>query len=86
MASVEQVRAGISLATEKANESIAALQQAASAIEEAQTAFVAASEGSAQDDAEKIQGMFTQMLEDLNNVQNGVTQAISTAEDYANRL
>jgi len=47
MASVEEVRAGIQLANQKAAESIAALQQAGQAIEQAQGALINATQGSA---------------------------------------
>ncbi|GGM75210.1 hypothetical protein GCM10012275_52380 [Longimycelium tulufanense] len=86
MASVEQVRAGISLANDKASESIGALQQAATAIEQAQTAFAAAAEGSTQSDAEQINAMFAQALRGINEVQQSVSSAMSSAESYANRL
>ncbi|SHH00278.1 hypothetical protein [Streptoalloteichus hindustanus] len=86
MASVEQVRAGIALATDKASESIGALQQAATAIEQAQTAFAQASEGSSQSDAEQINGLLQQALQSIGDVQQTVNAAISSAESYASRL
>lgn len=86
MASVEQVRAAITLANDKASESVAALQAAATAIEEAQQAFAAAAEGSAQSEAEQINGLFAQALSDINGVQSSVGAAMSTADSYAARL
>lgn len=86
MASVEEVRAAISQANEKAAESIAALQSAASALEDAQRAFSAAAEGSAQSEAEQINGLFAQALSNIGEVQNSVNAAVSTADSYSARL
>lgn len=86
MASVEQVRAAIALANDKASESVAALQSASTAIEDAQRAFAAAAEGSAQSEAEQINGLFAQALSDISDVQGSVTAAMSTADTYAARL
>ncbi|HEY8373083.1 MAG TPA: hypothetical protein VIL00_10100 [Pseudonocardiaceae bacterium] len=86
MASVEQVRAGIAAATEKINEGIAALQQAATAIEQAQSAFAATAQGSSQSDAEQVQGLLAQALQGINDAQQTASAAISTAESYAARL
>lgn len=86
MASVEQVRAAIALANDKASESVAALQAASTAIEEAQRAFAAAAEGSAQSEAEQINGLFAQAISTISEVQSSVGAAMSTADSYAARL
>jgi hypothetical protein len=86
MASVEEVRAGIQLANQKAAESIAALQQAGQAIEQAQGALINATQGSAQSDAEQASGLLAQAVSTLGDVARNVTAAISTAEGYAARL
>ncbi|MCK2238026.1 MULTISPECIES: hypothetical protein [unclassified Crossiella] len=86
MASVEQVRNGISLATEKAQESIGALQQAATALEQAQNALHQVTQGSSQADAEQAANLLSQAVSSIGETQNQVQSAISTAEGYANRL
>jgi hypothetical protein len=86
MASVEEVRAGIQLANQKANESIAALQQAGQAIEQAQGALVNATQGSSQSDADQASNLLAQAVQTLGDVARNVTAAISTAEGYAARL
>lgn len=86
MASVEEVRAGILLANEKASEGISALQQATTALEQAQGALVMVTQGSAQADADQANGLLAQAARTIGEAQQNVTAAISTAEGYAARL
>ena len=51
MASIEEVRAGINAANDKANESLGALQQAHASLEQAQGELMRVTEGSGQADA-----------------------------------
>jgi hypothetical protein len=86
MASIEEVRAGIGLATDKASESLGALQQAHSSLEEAQGLLMQATEGSAQADAPEATGLLTQAISSITEVQQAVTAAVQAAEGVAARL
>lgn len=86
MASVEEVRAGIALANQKASESVAALQQASACLDEAQAALTTVTQGSAQADAEQANGLLAMAVRTIGEAQQSVSAAISTAEGYAARL
>lgn len=86
MASIEEVRAGIGLANDKASESLGALQQAHSSLEQAQGLLQRATEGSSQADAPEATGLLTQAMGSINEVQQSVQAAIQAAEGVANRL
>jgi hypothetical protein len=86
MASIEEVRAGIALANEKASESIGALQQAHSSLEQAQGALMRVTEGSTQADVNDANGLLAQAVSTVLEVQQSVASAIQAAEGVANRL
>ena len=86
MASIEEVRAGINLATDKAQESLGALQQAHSSLEQAQGLLMRAVEGSSQSDAGEATGMLSQAIGSITEVQQSVQAAIQAAEGVGNRL
>jgi hypothetical protein len=86
MASIEEVRAGIALATDKASESLGALQQAHSSLEQAQELLMRATEGSGQADAPEATGLLSQAIGSITEVQQAVSAAIQAAEGVANRL
>ncbi|GAA2783633.1 hypothetical protein [Saccharopolyspora taberi] len=86
MAGVEEVRAGIALANQKASESIAALQQATLALEEAQQALAAATQGSSQEEIAHATGMLAEAAQSLAGVQGTINASITSAEGYAGRL
>ncbi|WP_374727423.1 hypothetical protein [Haloactinomyces albus] len=86
MAGVEEVRAGIALANQKASEGIAALQQATLALEEAQQALATATQGSSQEEIQHAYGMLAEATQTLNGVQGTVQASISSTEGYAGRL
>lgn len=86
MASIEEVRAGIALANDKASESLGALQQAHSSLEQAQGLLMRATEGSAQADAPEATGLLAQAIGSITEVQQAVSAAIQAAEGVANRL
>jgi hypothetical protein len=86
VASIEEVRAGIALATDKANESLGALQQAHASLEEAQGALLRATEGSGQADVTEANGLLAQAVGSIEEVQQAVSAAISASEGVANRL
>ena len=86
MASIEEVRAGISLANDKASESIGALQQAHSSLEQAQAALMRVTEGSTQADVSDANGLLAQAVGTVLEVQQQVASAIQAAEGVANRL
>ncbi|MDT7728589.1 MAG: hypothetical protein QOI21_5165 [Actinomycetota bacterium] len=86
MAGVEEVRAGIALAKDKASASIAALQQAAMALEEAQQTLSQATSGSSQQEVSQAHGMFAEAIQGISGTQSTIEGAISSAESYAARL
>lgn len=86
MAGVEEVRAGIALANQKASEAVAALQQATQTLEEAQQALASATQGSGQEDIQHAYGMLAEALQNLNGVTGTINASITSAENYAGRL
>lgn len=86
MASFEEVRAGISVANDKASESLGALQQAHSALEQAQGMMLRVSEGSGQADVSEANGLLAQAVGSIVEVQQAVAAAIQAAEGVASRL
>jgi hypothetical protein len=86
MASVDDVRAGVLLATRQAQDGTAALQQAGLAFEQARSTFITASQGSVQPEVEQINGMLAQAVQQVNDATNSVNAAIDIANGYAARL
>ncbi|MGW5648242.1 hypothetical protein ACWEV3_34155 [Saccharopolyspora sp. NPDC003752] len=86
MAGVEEVRAGIVLANQKMQESIAALQQGNLALEEAQAALVPATQGSTQEEIQHAHGSLAEVKHVINSVQAQISATINATEGYAGRL
>jgi len=86
MASIEEVRAGIALANDKASESLGALQQAHSSLEQAQGSLQRVTEGSTQADVSEANGLLAQAVSSIGEVQQAVQAAIQASEGVANRL
>jgi hypothetical protein len=86
MASIEEVRAGIAAANDQASESLGALQQAHSSLEQAQGQLMAATEGSGQADVTEANGLLAQAVNTITEVQQSVQAAIQASEGVANRL
>ncbi|HTF54780.1 MAG TPA: hypothetical protein VK735_45680 [Pseudonocardia sp.] len=86
MASIEEVRSGIALANQKASESLGALQQAHSQLEEAQSSLTRVTDGSSQADVNEANGQLQQAVQSISEVQQLVQTAISTAEGISQRL
>jgi hypothetical protein len=86
MASIEEVRAGITQANEMASESLGAIQQAHSSLEQAQGLLMQATEGSNQGDVSEANGLLAQAVDSLAEVQQQVSAAIQASEGVANRL
>ncbi|MBB3663196.1 MULTISPECIES: hypothetical protein [Prauserella salsuginis group] len=86
MAGVEEIRAGIAAANEKASASIAALQQAAQTLEEAQQTLAMATEGSAQEDVSQAHGLMAEAIQGITGTQSTIQACISSTEGYAARL
>ena len=86
MASIEEVRAGILSANEKASESLGALQQAHSALEQAQGELMRVTEGSSQADVSEANSLLAQAVSNVSEVQQSVQAAIQASEGVANRL
>lgn len=86
MAGVEDIRAGIATAKEKCNASLAALQQAQQALEEAQQILGQVTAGSSQAEVTQALGMLQEAAQGISGQQNTVQGAIQSAESYAQRL
>lgn len=86
MASFDEVRAGIALANDKASESLGALQQAHSSLEQAQGMMLRVSEGSGQADVSEANGLLAQAVGSVVEVQQAVAAAIQASEGVAARL
>ncbi len=86
MASFDEVRAGIALANDKASESLGALQQAHSALEQAQGMMLRVADGSGQADVSEANGLLAQAVGSITEVQQAVAAAIQASEGVANRL
>jgi hypothetical protein len=86
MASIDEVRAGIAQANEKASESLGALQHAHSTLEEAQAALLRITEGSSQADVSDANGLLAQAVGSITEVLQQVAAAIDASEGVANRL
>jgi hypothetical protein len=86
VASIDEVRAGISLANDKANESLGSLQQAHAALEEAQGALLHATDGSGQADVSEATGLLAQAVGNITEVLQQVSAAIQASDDIAARL
>ena len=86
MASIEEVRVGIAQANDKASESLGALQQAHSSLEQAQGALLRVTDGSGQADVSEANGLLAQAVGSIQEVQQAVSAAISASAGVANRL
>ncbi|PRY46496.1 hypothetical protein [Umezawaea tangerina] len=86
MASIEEVRAAIAQAIEKAGQSAAALQQAADLAEDAQALLSSAVQGSAQSDAEQANAQFAEVVNGVSDLQKHLGAGISQAESINSRL
>ena len=86
MASIEEVRAGILSANDRASESLGALQQAHSALEQAQGELARVTEGSGQADVSEANGLLAQAVSSVTEVQQSVQAAIQASEGVASRL
>ncbi len=86
MASIEEVRAGISAANDKASESLGALQQALAALEQAQGELLQVTQGSGQTDVSEANGLLAQAVGSVTEVQQSVQAAIQASEGVASRL
>jgi len=86
MSSIEEVRTGIAAANDQASQSLGALQQAHSSIEQAQGIMMRVSQGSAQADVSDVNGMLAHAAGSVVEVPQMVTSAIRTAESVGARL
>jgi len=86
MASIEEVRAGINAANDKANESLGALQQAHASLEQAQGELMRVTEGSGQADVSEANSLLAQAVSNITEIQQSVQAAIQASEGVANRL
>lgn len=86
MPGVEEIRAGIALANEKASASIAALQQAAQTLEEAQLTLSQATSGSSQDEVNQAHGLLAEAMQGITGTQSTIQACISSADAYSSRL
>lgn len=86
MSGVEEIRAGIALASEQGREAYAAIQQAIAKLEEAQGALAQITEGTTQEEVRSASGGLAEAVQSLTGVQGIVNASIEAAEGYASRL
>lgn len=86
MASVDEVRQEVARAKDKADESLAKIQEAITSLDEARTALHGATHDSAQDDVHQAYGSLSQAVSNLTAVQGAIRSGITQAEGYAGRL
>jgi hypothetical protein len=86
MASIEEVRAGVDIAKEKASESLGALQQAESNLGEAQAQMMQVTEGSGQAAAADANAALAQAVTAVTEVSQQVQVAIEASEQFAGQL
>lgn len=86
MTSIQDVRAAIAQATEKAQASAAALQQAADLAEDAQALLNTAVQGSNQSDVDKTKAQFAKVVSGTADLQKHLAAGISQAEGINSRL
>ncbi|TVT52231.1 hypothetical protein ORV05_31230 [Amycolatopsis cynarae] len=86
MAGVDDIRAGIQAAKEKCNASLAALQQAAQDLEQAQQILAQVTSGSNHAAVNEATGLLNQARDGVNSQQGTITAAIDSAESYAQQL
>jgi len=86
MTNIQEVRAAIAKAIEKAGQSSAALQQAADLAEDAQALLSTAVQGSAQSDAEQANAQFADVISGVSDLQKRLSAGISQAEGINSRL
>ncbi|MBB4968674.1 hypothetical protein [Saccharothrix violaceirubra] len=86
MASIEEVRAAIAQAVDKAGQSAAALQQAADLAKDAQALLSQATEGSDQADVDQANAQFAEVANGVDDLQKFLANGISQAENISARL
>ncbi|XVV04436.1 hypothetical protein ACQPW3_03185 [Actinosynnema sp. CA-248983] len=86
MASIEEVRAAIAQAVEKAGQSAQALQQAADLAEDAQALLSTATQGSAQADVEQANAQFAEVVSGVTDLQKFLAAGINQADNINSRL
>lgn len=85
-ATINDVQAGIAMANDQASESLGALQQAHSALEQSQAGLMHATEGSHQADVSEATGLLAKAIGSIVEVQQAVAAAIQASEGVAGRL
>lgn len=86
MASVDEVRQEVARAKDKADESLARIQEAITSLDEARTALHGATHDSVQDDVHQASARLAEAVGNLTAVQAAIQSSISQAEGYAGRL
>ncbi|KAA2263008.1 hypothetical protein F0L68_11150 [Solihabitans fulvus] len=86
MASIEEVRAAVALAADKAQEAAQYQQQVTKLAEEVQALLAGAMQGTTQNDAEQANGEFAQAVSNANEVLQLIGAGMSSIESIGNRL
>ncbi|MEU5694886.1 hypothetical protein [Actinosynnema sp. NPDC020468] len=86
MASIEEVRAAIAQAVDKAGQSAQALQQAADLAEDAQALLRQATQGSDQSDVEQANAQFAQVVSGVGDLRKHLEAGITQADGIQSRL
>ncbi len=86
MANIDEVRAGIGQANQKASESLGALRQAKLSIQEARSMLDQAVEGSTQADVDEARAYYADAAEKVDDVEKAVYAATQASDEIATRL
>ncbi|MEV1291407.1 hypothetical protein [Pseudonocardia sp. NPDC049635] len=86
MANIDEIRAGIGAANQRATESLGALRHVRNAIEEAGSALSQQTYGTAQQDAEQARALFAAAAAKVDEVEQAVHVAMNAADDITARL
>lgn len=86
MANIDEIRAGIGQANQRATESLGALRHVRQSIEEAGAVFSQNIYGTAQNDADEARAAFAAAAEKIDEIEQSVRIAMASADDVGSRL
>ncbi|SFS41365.1 hypothetical protein [Saccharopolyspora flava] len=86
MSAVEELRAGISLASEQGRDAVASLDKAISKLETTWKSLAVVTRGAAQDDVMAVPDGLRKSISSLTNARSMIVSSISASECWADRL
>ena len=86
MSGVDEIRQGIQVASQKAEQGVAAITEAELQLEDARNTLQTATEGSAQVEVAQAQSALTEAINALGGARASIQAAVASAEAYSARL